>query len=198
MKSEEYLAKRRIDIIESVCRILHHKPYHAITIRDIAAEIGLSYGMVHYYFKDKNALLLETVKYLDAQLNNLCVEEYNALGDGPFTKADLKQYFLRLIERTYFGDYSYYSEIILDFMMSTRFDPQISQHWKSSMSPAFAPDSPLLRNLPCSLPAEQLSNILNTYFEGLTTIVFIFKTPLEEVIASATALIDRLFDESTL
>ena len=46
------------------------KGYSDFTIKDIAREAGLSTGLVHYYFKNKEDLLFKLLKGMNANLKN--------------------------------------------------------------------------------------------------------------------------------
>jgi AcrR family transcriptional regulator len=60
--------ERRLQIIKALNRCLMKKPYRETTIKDIAGEAGINHGMLHYYFKDKEEILLQFMDHvLDAQ-----------------------------------------------------------------------------------------------------------------------------------
>ena len=56
--------ERRLQIIKALNRCLLKKPYRDTTIKDIALEAGVNHGMLHYYFKDKEEILLNFVDYI--------------------------------------------------------------------------------------------------------------------------------------
>ncbi|WP_395106958.1 TetR/AcrR family transcriptional regulator [Actinomadura sp. SCN-SB] len=55
--SEEYLERRRQQIVEAARRCFIRKGVHATSMQDIFAESGLSAGAVYRYFKSKNELI---------------------------------------------------------------------------------------------------------------------------------------------
>lgn len=55
--------KRRKQIIEAVHQCLLEKPFHKTSIKDIAQKAGLNHGALHYYFENKEHILLEYIDY---------------------------------------------------------------------------------------------------------------------------------------
>ena len=50
--------QRRKEILEALYRCLLRKPYSETSIKDIGAEAGINYAMLHYYFTSKEDILL--------------------------------------------------------------------------------------------------------------------------------------------
>lgn len=50
--------KRREEIAQALYRCLLQKPFARTTIKDIAKEAKLNHGMLHYYFRNKEEILL--------------------------------------------------------------------------------------------------------------------------------------------
>lgn len=59
--------ERRIQILEALHHCLLEKPFHQTTIKEIAQKAGVNHGLLHYYFENKQDLLL---KYIDHTFNN--------------------------------------------------------------------------------------------------------------------------------
>ncbi|MFK0293835.1 TetR/AcrR family transcriptional regulator [Streptomyces sp. NPDC090442] len=59
-------AKRR-RIIEAVWRIAAERGLHAASIREVAAEAGVSVRAVQYHFTDKHRLLVDALRHLHAE-----------------------------------------------------------------------------------------------------------------------------------
>ena len=61
--------EKRIQILEGLKRCLLEKPFNETSIKDIAREAGVNHGLLHYYFKSKEEILLSfidhTVETLD-------------------------------------------------------------------------------------------------------------------------------------
>jgi AcrR family transcriptional regulator len=50
--------QRRREILDALYRCLLRKAYRETSIKDIGAEAGINYAMLHYYFKSKQDILL--------------------------------------------------------------------------------------------------------------------------------------------
>lgn len=67
----------RMQILEAFERCITQKPLTQISLRDIAAEAGMSHVNVLYYFKDKNELLVSYVRYTKDPMTEKCVAWFN-------------------------------------------------------------------------------------------------------------------------
>lgn len=56
-KSDELTKRRRLQIIETAERSFRKRGFHATTLREIAAEFGMSVGHIYNYFSGKDAIL---------------------------------------------------------------------------------------------------------------------------------------------
>ena len=68
--------ERRKQILEAVHACLLEKPFHKTSIKDIAREAGLNHGALHYYFKNKEDLLLEYIEYIANKFMNKFDERF--------------------------------------------------------------------------------------------------------------------------
>lgn len=59
---------RRAQLTRAAYKVVGEKGYNEFTIKDIAVEAGLSTGLVHYYFKNKEELLFTLLKEMNANL----------------------------------------------------------------------------------------------------------------------------------
>ena len=59
---------RRSQLTRAAYKVVGQKGYYEFTIRDIAREAGLSTGLVHYYFKNKEDLLLNLLKEINKNM----------------------------------------------------------------------------------------------------------------------------------
>ena len=77
--------ERRKQILEAVHTCLLEKPFHKTSIKDIAQKAGLNHGAVHYYFKNKEDLLLEYIDYSKKKFDNMFKERYKTEIQKPTT-----------------------------------------------------------------------------------------------------------------
>jgi AcrR family transcriptional regulator len=63
--------EKRRQILEALDACLLKKPFLKTSIKDIAREAGVNHGVLHYYFKSKDDILLHYIDYT--------IEKYNAV-----------------------------------------------------------------------------------------------------------------------
>lgn len=56
--------ERRVQILDALHRCLLVRPFHGTSIKDIAKEAGVNHGVLHYYFKSKEDILLTYIDYV--------------------------------------------------------------------------------------------------------------------------------------
>lgn len=56
--------ERRRQILDALHQCLLVKPFDKTSIKDIAARAGLNHGMLHYYFKSKDDILVHYIEYV--------------------------------------------------------------------------------------------------------------------------------------
>ncbi len=61
---------RRSQLTRAAYNVVSRKGYYNFTIKDISRESGLSTGLVHYYFKNKQDLLVHLIKEMNRNLRN--------------------------------------------------------------------------------------------------------------------------------
>jgi TetR/AcrR family transcriptional regulator, fatty acid metabolism regulator protein len=72
---------RRAQLTRAAYKAVGQKGYDDFTIRDIAKEAGLSTGLVHYYFKNKEDLLLNLLKEMNSNLKYYLNKALTVLSD---------------------------------------------------------------------------------------------------------------------
>ena len=70
--------KVRMDILLAFQRCIEKKPIDKVTLRDIAAEAGMSHPKLLNYFESKDALILSYVKYTREYMSKHCMEWFRA------------------------------------------------------------------------------------------------------------------------
>jgi len=63
--------ERRRQIMEALHGCLLKKPFDRTSIKEIAAAAGINHGMLHYYFKSKEDILLHYIEYVIEQYQSL-------------------------------------------------------------------------------------------------------------------------------
>lgn len=70
MSSRLSVEERRAHLIEAAIGLAEKKGVAGVTTRDVAQAAGVSLGVVHYCFENKDALMTELVKALSAELRD--------------------------------------------------------------------------------------------------------------------------------
>lgn len=63
-------AERRRQIVEGLVRVAGSAGLHAVTMRSVAAEAGVSLRLVQYYFQSKAQLMHHALRHLEQQSND--------------------------------------------------------------------------------------------------------------------------------
>ena len=70
--------KDRPDTKKKILNALHQclceKPFDKTSIKDIAGEAGINHGLIHYYFKNKEDMLVRYIEYVIAYNKSLFVK----------------------------------------------------------------------------------------------------------------------------
>ncbi len=76
-------ADRRAQLAQAALEVLSESGYARTGLRDIAQHSSYSHGVLHYYFKDKSALILEAIRLF----KTTCITRYDDALEG-ITTAD--------------------------------------------------------------------------------------------------------------
>ncbi|MGW1143974.1 TetR/AcrR family transcriptional regulator, partial [Streptomyces sp. NPDC002454] len=80
-------AVRRAEITDALLRVAARRGLHAVGMRDVAAEAGVSLRLVQYYFETKEKLLLHGLERLTARFGQRVAERVRGAGDPPGPRA---------------------------------------------------------------------------------------------------------------
>lgn len=78
-------ADRRAQLAQAAFEVLSESGYARTGLRDIAQHSSYSHGVLHYYFKDKSALILEAIRLF----KTACISRYDAALEGATTAEDV-------------------------------------------------------------------------------------------------------------
>jgi len=88
--------ERRDQLAESALITLGELGYARTSLRDIAANSPFSHGVVHYYFRDKNELIVYCVRYHKSR----CVRRYDGVVETAQSVAELIDGFITKLRET--------------------------------------------------------------------------------------------------
>ncbi|MFI2231725.1 TetR/AcrR family transcriptional regulator [Nocardia testacea] len=74
---------RRTQIAEALVRVAARDGLHAVTMRSVATEAGISLRLVQYYFDTKTGLLLGALEHLEQQSHQRWTQRLAGLPDPP-------------------------------------------------------------------------------------------------------------------
>lgn len=77
--------KRREKLIQAAARLFNKNGYDRTTVRQIAAEVGLTSGSIFYYFESKEVLLEEVIAF-GMKSGLVLVEEFLSGVTGPLSR----------------------------------------------------------------------------------------------------------------
>jgi AcrR family transcriptional regulator len=80
-------AERRTEIAEALVRVAGRRGLHAVGMRDVAAEAGVSLRLVQYYFETKEKLLLYGLQHLAERFGERVAARSRTVGDNPGPRA---------------------------------------------------------------------------------------------------------------
>jgi AcrR family transcriptional regulator len=80
-------AERRTEIAEALLRVAARRGLHAVGMRDVAAEAGVSLRLVQYYFETKEKLLLYGLQQLADRFGERVATRMRAAGHHPGPRA---------------------------------------------------------------------------------------------------------------
>lgn len=83
----ESLEARRTAILQTTRNVLVERGFSAMRIADVARQLGVSTGLIHYHFESKDQLVAETLRFA-ADEEQAQMEEDIAAAKGPVAKLD--------------------------------------------------------------------------------------------------------------
>lgn len=123
--------KRRKQIIEAVHQCLLEKPFHKTSIKDIALKAGLNHGALHYYFKDKEHILLEYIDHAQMHFNKVYNDFLNEDHVESLSELDLfHEYCCRTRDEMIF--HKEYQKIFIEIWAHALYNPKVMKKIKDS------------------------------------------------------------------
>ena len=118
----DLLNMRRAQLTAAAYKVVAQKGYNDFTIKDIAEEAGLSTGLVHYYFKNKEDLLLKLLKEMNANLRDSLKKALGELSEPRDKLVAFCDEAFALVEKE-----KAYFYVIIDFWAQINHDARIRQ-----------------------------------------------------------------------
>lgn len=80
--------QRRRQLIDATMRVLARKGYASTTLSDVAAEAGVSHGLVNFHFDTKEQLLTETLLFMAEEYRSNWMAALTQAGPTPAEQLD--------------------------------------------------------------------------------------------------------------
>jgi AcrR family transcriptional regulator len=113
-------------ILDAACRCLSEKGYTATTISEIAAEAGVSRGLLHYYFKNKEELMAQAMRAAGEALYDLFEDAFAQSQSAEDLAARLTG-----MLRTVVGSDAAYMNLTLECWAMARESPLVNKEMQS-------------------------------------------------------------------
>ncbi|WP_018255427.1 TetR/AcrR family transcriptional regulator [Salinispora mooreana] len=88
---------RRTQIADALVRLAGREGLHAVTMRSVAAEAGVSLRLVQYYFQNKEHLLIGALRHLERQSHHRWEQRLSGLPDPPPPRAVVEAFLLEAL-----------------------------------------------------------------------------------------------------
>ena len=181
--------QRRAQIAEAVCRLAGRQGLDAVTLRQVAAEAGVSMGRVQHYFTTKDEMLLFAFHTISEQVERRIAAAMTALGDSPAPRDMLRALLLEMLPLSEPAKAE--APVLAAFLARAVVEPGLtgSQH----------EDSVRLREFVAGhLPATQGDPLLEAVgllalVDGLMSQLLIGHTDEETALAALDYHLDRIF-----
>ncbi len=185
--------ERRVQILEALHRRLLDRPFHQTSIKDIAQEAGVNHGVLHYYFKNKEDILLKYIDHIII-LYKAQYEEWLIARGGAVTN---ERQFIREI-LNYMADRITLnrdlSRVFIEIWEIANYDKKVrSKLQKAYMEWVQTVSSVMQKQLGDEKTAGRLSRALVSFFEGMA--LFSIIMPARDF---PTGEILRWFEEQVL
>ena len=195
MKQNEISAQRRQQILEATCRCLQQKPFHALTIKEIAQEANISYGLVHFYFDSKNKLLSEVINYINGYFGEALLCVIKPYMHRTLTHAEILDFFQKWMHLYIDDQYAFYNKIWYDISAQSRFASDVDF---SAAHIAYdrAVAEPLGRLLAQNEDYQTVYSWMITYMEGMALRIYLYgydpNTEVENGLRFLNLLLERI------
>lgn len=195
-KQVDHEARRRL-IAEAVLRVTGQHGLEAVSLRDVAAEAGVSMGMVQHYFKSKDEMLLFACKYL-IERSSREVQARAAAAPTPMTSRDmLRNWFIAILPLD--AEHRMTTHVWIAFLARAVLEPDLQRFMRETWIQTHYLFAEQLRaaqrsgELPAGLDPEQEARTSVAVVDGLVSHVLIGHYSPEQALATIDDHLDRLF-----
>ncbi len=165
LKKQEKDIRKQI-IVDAAEKLFSSKPFHEVSMRDIAKEAGISASAIYRHFPDQKSLFLESFSRGTIQLKN----EFDAMLARE-KKLSINVFAERFIE--YFTEKDQYFRMMINFFLEGPVEPEMFQKLSDIERALLSQFDEVLMRMGITKNVRYYSHAL---FAALTGIVAIFRS----------------------
>jgi AcrR family transcriptional regulator len=168
--------EKRIQILQALDQCLQEKPFDQTSIKDIAKTAGVNHGLLHYYFKGKEDILINYIDYI--------IEHYLSMFEGWYSEKSLegvdekklmKEFFEFMNERITLNQSL--SKVFIEIWEIAAYNPKV----KSKLQRAYTQWTDVLtgilkRTIKNKKTARQISMAVVAFHEGVSLLSILMES----------------------
>jgi len=160
--------EKRIHILQALDQCLREKPFDRTSIKDIARAAGVNHGLLHYYFKGKDDILLNYIDYTIDHYLSMFDHWYREKSlEGTDEKLFLKEFFEFLNDRITLNHSL--SKVFIEIWEIAAYNPEV----KSKLQKAYSQWADVLsvmltRSMKNRETAERTGMAIVAFHEGVS------------------------------
>ncbi|MDA3627430.1 TetR/AcrR family transcriptional regulator [Saccharopolyspora sp. WRP15-2] len=188
---------RRIQIAEALLRLVSRGGLEAVSLRDVAAEAGISMGAVQHYFKTKEQMLLHAMDHVTKRAGERIVAALSKHGERPPVREVVRTVMLEMLALTEDSRMEFLTH--LAFFQRALNSPELSasyREWWPEFERWLAGELRTAQEsgeLPADRDPVREAEVLLTVPDGLSIGLLLGQRTGEESIATIDYHLDRLF-----
>ncbi|MGW3470545.1 TetR/AcrR family transcriptional regulator [Saccharopolyspora sp. NPDC000995] len=188
---------RRIQIAEALMRLASRGGLEAVSLRDVAAEAGVSMGAVQHYFKSKDEMLTFAMNHVNNRAEQRIVGQLTGMPTRPETRVVMRTLMLEMLALSDDSRMEYLTHVA--FFLRALASPEMAEHYREQWPRLEAWVAGELRfaqesgELPADRNPEREAEALLLIPDGLSVGLLLGQRTSEEAIRSIDYHLDRLF-----
>lgn len=194
--------ERRAMILGAFMRVAVREGLHAVSLRGVAAETGISLRLVQYYFESKAKLMQSGLNALESISNERLSARLRALGPSPGVRATLEAYFAVALPTDH--ESRQFHLLWTSYAMLALTDPEISDRTfvdgpnrQQTRIASLLEEGKSEGEFRRALDSETEATILISLIHGLGTAVLVGQQTAEHAFASFRHYLDRLAEQAS-
>jgi TetR/AcrR family transcriptional regulator, transcriptional repressor of bet genes len=181
---------RRRQIVDAVWRVTVDRGLESVSLRQVAAEVGGSVGLLQHYFKDKNEMLLFALDILTDQVSGRMARGIAAMADSDAPQKLVRAMLIELLPLD--QERAVEARVACAFLARAAVDPNVSAHYQSGRARGQEFLVTQLRRGGAEHPTQE-ANTLLALVDGLTLHTLAGHHLPEGALAALDAELDRLW-----